>query len=75
MEPMFEAGIAARTGVFAAVLAKSDATAAPQVLEGRHGFFRCWAGVTKNVRVVTENLGETFIITETTIKPFPALRS
>jgi 2-methylcitrate dehydratase PrpD len=71
MEPNFHAGASAHIGVLAAVLAASGATAPAQALEGRDGFFSGWAESTKNIKAATENLGENFIISDTTIKPLP----
>jgi 2-methylcitrate dehydratase PrpD len=72
MDSMFEAGVCARTGVLSAILAKGGATAAPSVLEGKHGYLRCWAGSTDKADRITEGLGKTFIMSETIIKPYPA---
>ncbi|MFC1916530.1 MmgE/PrpD family protein [Chloroflexota bacterium] len=72
MEPMFEAGVCAQIGVLSAILANGGATTNPQVLEGRHGFLRCWAGTTEKAPLITEGLGKTFAISETVVKPYPA---
>jgi len=72
MEPVFEAGVCARTGVLSAILAKGGATTAPYVLEGKHGFLNCWAGTTERARLITEGLGSTFLISEIVVKPYPA---
>lgn len=72
MEPMFEIGMTARTGILSALFARSGATAAPSVLEGRHGFFRCWSGTLKNMAQATKDLGQSFAIAKTYIKPFAA---
>lgn len=72
MEPMFEIGMTARLGILSALFARHGATAAPSVLEGRHGFFRCWSGTLENMAQATKDLGQSFAITRTYIKPFAA---
>ncbi len=72
MEPMFQAGVCARTSILSAIFAKGGATTAPQVLEGRHGFLRCWGGTTERAALITEGLGKTFAISEIVVKPYPA---
>jgi 2-methylcitrate dehydratase PrpD len=72
MEPMFEVGMSSFVGIRCAVLAQAGATAAPHVLEGRDGFFRCWSGTVDNAWRATHDLGQSFAITRTFIKPFPA---
>jgi 2-methylcitrate dehydratase PrpD len=72
MEPMFEIGVSSSLGIRCAVLAQAGATAAPHVLEGRDGFFRCWSGEVDNAWRATDDLGKSFAITRTFIKPFPA---
>ena len=72
MEPMFEVGMSSSLGIRCAVLAQAGATAAPNVLEGRDGFFRCWSGTVDNAGRATQDLGKSFAITRTFIKPFPA---
>ncbi len=74
MDSMFEAGVCARTGLLSATLAKGGATAAPYVLEGKDGFFRCWAGTIDRASALTEGLGKTFVMLETRLKPYPACR-
>lgn len=72
MEAQFEPGWSARTGIESAVLAKGGATTAPYVLEGRHGFLRCWAGNTDGADFLTRDLGKTFAISSIYIKPYPS---
>lgn len=72
MEPMFEIGWTARIGALAAIYARAGATCAPQVFEGRHGFFRCWSGTTENMEAATKDLGKSFAIEKTFMKPFAA---
>lgn len=70
MEPMLEMGMTSRTGIIAALFARVGANAAPDVLEGRHGFFRCWSGTAGNAEEITKELGRQFAISRTFIKPF-----
>lgn len=72
MEPMFEIGMTAQIGILSALFARSGATAAPSVLEGRHGFFRCWSGTVENMTQAIQELGQSFAIAKTYIKPFAA---
>lgn len=72
MEPMFEAGVCARTGVYSALLANSGATAASSVIEGKDGFLKCWAGTTERAYLITAGLGETYLMGDTVVKPYPA---
>jgi 2-methylcitrate dehydratase PrpD len=44
MEPYFHAGYSARNGLLAAQLALAGASAAPDALEGEHGFFVIYGG-------------------------------
>ena len=72
MEPMFQIGVSARSGILSALLARAGATAAPEVLEGRHGFFRCWSGTADRAVEATKDLGHSFAIAKTFVKPFAA---
>ena len=72
MEGMFQAGFSAQTGIQSANLARAGATAARQALEGKHGFFRCWSGTGAKEELATEDLGKTYLIMRTVIKPYPA---
>jgi len=71
MEGMFQAGASARVGILSAILAEKGATAAPQALEGKDGFFRCWGGGTATMEKAVENLGKDFVISRMRIKVFP----
>ena len=72
MEPIFEAGICARIGTLSAILAQGGATVSPEVIEGRHGFLYCWAGTRDRMNLITEGLGNRFVMSETVAKPYPA---
>jgi len=71
MEAMFQAGMSARVGVLSAILAEAGATASPQALEGKDGFFRCWGGSTENMDKALEALGQDFVVSRMRIKAFP----
>ncbi|MDY7032622.1 MAG: MmgE/PrpD family protein, partial [Thermodesulfobacteriota bacterium] len=71
MEAVFQAGMSARVGVLSAILAKAGATASPQALEGRDGFFKCWGGSTEKMEQAIENLGQEYVISRMRIKAFP----
>jgi 2-methylcitrate dehydratase PrpD len=72
MEAQFEPGWSARTGIESVILAKGGATAAPYILEGKHGFLRCWAGNTDGADFLTRDLGKSFAIESIYIKPYPS---
>lgn len=72
MEPVFEAGWCAKTGMEAALLAKAGATATPYVLEGKHGFLQCMVGRTEGAVFLTSDLGKTYAMEGTYIYPYPA---
>ncbi|MBA2689787.1 MAG: MmgE/PrpD family protein [Burkholderiales bacterium] len=62
-------GMAAKNGLYAALLARSDFTSASEGIEGRRGF----ANVLSNARdysKITVGLGETWELLENTYKPF-----
>jgi len=71
MEGMFQAGVSARIGLLSVILAQEGATSAPQALEGKDGFFRCWGGSTAKMEKAIENLGQDFVISRMRIKAFP----
>lgn len=72
-ESPFQAGFAARNGVYVADLAGSGLKATPTALTGSAGFYRAFAK--KNVdygKRLTEKLGEDFEFTTVTWKQYPA---
>lgn len=72
MEPIIEIGMTSRIGIMSALFARCGATAAPSVLEGSHGFFRCWSEKTERPPQLSGDLGQNFAILRTFIKPFAA---
>ncbi|MFN3330572.1 MAG: MmgE/PrpD family protein [Pyrinomonadaceae bacterium] len=63
--------MATEAGVFAALLAQKGYQAPKAIFEGREGLFDS-IGEEWKPEVLTEGLGETFKITECSIKPFPS---
>jgi 2-methylcitrate dehydratase PrpD len=64
-------GMSARNGIVAARAAASGVTAAREMLEGKGGFFRAFAGVTGPASEVMEGLGRRWQLSEVTVKPYP----
>jgi 2-methylcitrate dehydratase PrpD len=75
LEFPFQAGLAAQNGIMAARIAQVGVTASETSLEGVHGFYRSYAGTTKNINRITSNLGESFAISEVRCKPYSACGS
>jgi 2-methylcitrate dehydratase PrpD len=67
-EPFLQAGMAARNGVFAALLARSGAVAAAPTLEGGNGFFRAFADVEESS---FPDPGASWRIGDVLCKPYP----
>ncbi|MFZ7104147.1 MAG: MmgE/PrpD family protein [Peptococcaceae bacterium] len=67
------AGIAARGGILAALLAQGGYKGAEQILEGEFGFLKVLSRDGKPEKL-NEGLGKKFAITETDIKPYPSCR-
>ena len=63
--------MATESGVFAALLAQKGFCGTTPIFEGREGLFEA-VGEDWKPEVLTENLGETFKITDCSIKPFPS---
>jgi len=57
-----EAGIGARNGVTAALLAKEGITADPNLIEGQWGFCELFAPDGYDLDIMTQNLGDPFVI-------------
>lgn len=72
-ESPFQAGFAARNGLYAADLAAQGLAAAPSALHGSAGFYRAFgeAGVDYGKRLL-EGLGQEFEFTTVTYKQYPA---
>jgi 2-methylcitrate dehydratase PrpD len=65
------AGLAAQSGIRAALLAKSGFTGPPTVFEGSHGFYKAFApSKTPDFSQLTNGLGETWIGATLAFKPF-----
>ena len=62
-------GLAARNGLYAALLAKQNFTSAEQGIEGKRGFANVLASE-RDYRQITEGLGDTWELLENTYKPF-----
>jgi 2-methylcitrate dehydratase PrpD len=72
-ESPFQAGFAARSGITAALLARTGLRAAPSALHGPAGFYSAYGGADSDhgARLVAD-LGRQFEFTEVTYKPYPA---
>lgn len=69
------AGFAARTGLFAAQLARQGLTGPPRFLEGTAGLFALHQQGDVAPEKLTEALGQTWRLGELSIKPFPCCRA
>lgn len=69
------AGIAARTALDAALLAKAGANGAPHFLTGVYGLHALHAGSQGNPEEAVRELGQRFSIDEVSVKPYPCCRS
>jgi 2-methylcitrate dehydratase PrpD len=67
MEPYLQAGMAARAGLVAAVLARSGARTAPTAFEGKSGYFRCLADMEPGPQTFQDK----WLIRGVTAKPYP----
>lgn len=66
-------GLAARGGIFAAVLAAKGFTSVKDFLSGKYGYFTLYCR-TSNPEAVTKDLGKSFYA-DNTFKPYPCCRS
>lgn len=64
-------GFAARNGILAARAAQAGATAARQILEGKSGFYRAYAGTQEHPVEILDGLGQSWQIAEATVKAYP----
>jgi 2-methylcitrate dehydratase PrpD len=69
-----QAGQAASSGVFAAVLAREGFTGAQQVFAGRYGFFPMYQPEGYDLTALTDGLGTVFRGEELSFKPYPCGR-
>lgn len=73
----FHPGKAARDGIASAHLAATGLTGPTTILEGPDGFFAAYAGTHEgawNADVLTDGLGEDWVVFDTYIKPYPCCR-
>lgn len=71
MEWRYEAALASRNGILAALLAQSGAVGAPSAMEGKAGFYRAFTGVEPEAEKITKLLGKKFEILNVDLKPYP----
>ena len=69
----FQVGWAAMAGLAAATLARDGFRGPGQALEGKHGFLAAYAPDPSPVKVI-ENLGRTYELMATGVKPYPSCR-
>lgn len=69
-----QAGFAARSGVLAAVLAKTGITGATEPLEGPRGYFRVYHGGGYSHESARDELGEHFLLEQLSFKRYPCCR-
>ncbi|QTO23324.1 MmgE/PrpD family protein [Burkholderia seminalis] len=67
-------GTLGHVGVMAALLAKAGFTGERNVLDGDQGFWRVVGSLDCNWEVLTERLGERWLIEEVSYKPYPGCR-
>ena len=68
-------GKAAQNGLFSALLAERGFSGSPEIYEGDYGFYNVLFGGDYNAAELTDDLGRTFKISETSLKPYPSCRS
>lgn len=64
-------GFGARSGIFAAYLAREGLTGAHNVLEGKFGFFNVYIHGKYDIEELTRDLGKKFLINDLSFKPNP----
>ena len=67
-------GFSARSGILSALLAREGMTGPENFFEGPYGFFKLYQSNRYDPRVLTENLGSPFEITNLATKPYPCCR-
>lgn len=67
----YQVGIAAATGLRAAMLAAAGSVSAPHAIEGKAGFVRAFARRDCDVGALTAALGKDWAIERVTFKPYP----
>ncbi|UCG67031.1 MAG: MmgE/PrpD family protein [Deltaproteobacteria bacterium] len=68
-------GKAAQNGLFSALLAERGFSGSPEIYEGGYGFYNVLFGGDYKAAELTDDLGQTFKISETSLKPYPSCRS
>jgi 2-methylcitrate dehydratase PrpD len=67
-------GLAAATGVQAALLAREGLPGTPDFLTGKFGLYNAYEGGRYDPRIVTDGLGERYEITRVAVKQYPSGR-
>lgn len=67
----YQVGVAGRTGLVAAELARAGSVSAPHAIEGRSGFVRALARTDCDVAALAARLGKEWSISRVTFKPYP----
>ncbi len=67
----YQVGVAGRTGLAAAELARAGSVSAPHAIEGRSGFVRAFARTDCDAATLSGKLGKEWAIRRVTFKPFP----
>jgi 2-methylcitrate dehydratase PrpD len=67
-------GLTTWAGIVSALLASSGITGPRNVLEGKYGYYPVYHSDGYDVEALTEGLGETYEIVNTSIKPYPCCK-
>jgi 2-methylcitrate dehydratase PrpD len=68
-------GVTARTGLMAAILAKQGIDGPKEAFQGKFGYFPVFHQDRYNPAVITRDLGKTFEIANSSLKPFPCCKA
>lgn len=68
-------GIAARSGLMAAILTKRGIDGPKEAFQGKFGYFPVYHRDDYKPEIITQNLGRVFEITNSSIKPFPCCKA
>ena len=68
-------GRAAQNGLFSALLAERGFVASPEIFEGEYGFYNVLFGGEYNAAELTQGLGSSLRVRETSLKPYPSCRA
>lgn len=69
-----QAGLAAKAGTLAAIMASIGVTGARQVFEGRRGFYAVYQRGAYDRTKILDGLGERFAVMDLSYKPYPCCR-